>query len=54
MNILIIINFSNCDVFNVANTIVFVRNFVYDIDHVIKKVICLIFNVNLFDLSHIY
>ena len=62
MNTLTIINFFNCDVSNVVNINVFVMLFVnfsqvcleiFEINEVVIKIIGSIFNVNLFDFTHL-
>ena len=61
-NTLTIINFFNCDVSNVVNINVFVMLFVnfsqvcleiFEINEVVIKIIGSIFNVNLFDFTHL-
>ena len=62
VNIFTMTQFLNRDVSNIVNINVFLQLFVnfeqvwvklFDINHVVKKVICLIFNVYFFDLSHL-
>ena len=62
INTLIIINFFNGDLSNAVSINVFLQLFVsfeqfclkiFEIDHVVVKIISLIFNVNLFDFSHL-